>query len=156
MLQQSWKLHEYPEPLRKTCRLKRRCKQARKQSSARQGFVHWRQNTSSHAIFSQFLLVTPAHALFFLKFFTFTRTCVAQALSKLCSSYLCAVYKSLFRPHTMTLLGVPHTTSSFCSTPPSLSPNRLHTDWSQESTERHSAVGRTVSSSGRHNSIHRF
>ena len=112
--------------LRKTCRLKRRCKQARKQSSARQGFVHWRQNTSSHAIFSQFLLVTPAHALFFL-FFTFTRTCVTQALSKLCSSFLCAVYKSLFRPHTMTLLDVPHTTSSFCSTSPSLSPNRLHT-----------------------------
>ena len=29
-------------------------------------------------------------------------------------------------------------------------------DWSQESTERHSAVGRTVWPSGRHNSIHRL
>ena len=35
--------------------------------------------------------------------------------------------KSLLHPHTMSLHGVPHTTSSFCSTSlPSLSPNTLH------------------------------
>ena len=50
-----------------------------------------------------------------LQFFTFTRTCVAQALSKLCSSHP--------RP---CLSWVSRTTSSFCSTPPSLSQTTLH------------------------------
>ena len=49
--------------------------------------------------------------------------------------------KSLLHPHTMCLLGVPHTTSSFCSTPHSLSPNTLHTTGIRNSLNATPRVG---------------
>ena len=69
------------------------------------------QNTSSHAQFSQSCQSSWRDA-----FHTCTR--VAQGQTGLNVSFLRALSKKHFHLHTMSLLGVPSVSSSFCVTPP--------------------------------------
>ena len=83
-----------------------------------------RQNTSSRAHFSRSLSVRPPR-IALRTGFRFTRTCVAQDVSR-----LRAVKKNLLHLLVMSLLGVPRGTSSFCSMPrllPPLTQSLLHT-----------------------------
>ena len=71
-----------------------------------------------------------AYRFFFFHFHTHMRgSSLEQTVIK---SSACPL-KSLHRPHTMSFLGVPHTTLSFCSTPPLLSPTTLHTTGTRKS-----------------------
>ena len=82
--------------------------------------------------------------------FTFTRTCVAQALSDLCSSCLRATLKES-SPSSR------HVTpwSPQCVVHILFHATSVDTEFTA-SRQRNSAVGRTVWSSGRHHSIHTF
>ena len=73
---------------------------------------------------------TALRTVFFFHFHTHMRgSSLEQTVIKSSACHL----KSLHHPHTMSLLGVPHTTSSFCSTPPLLSPTILHTTGTRKS-----------------------
>ena len=79
-----------------------------------------RQNPSSHAHVAQSLLVSPAHRTFFLLTHAgvWLKGQLDSSLELTVLKLSACLLKKHLHLHAMSLLGVPHTSSSFCSTPP--------------------------------------